>query len=95
MKYLRLTALAIALFFSAQNLQAQSTYIKHTLKEGESLSALAKEYNTSVGDIMRINGMHADTKLAYGSIIKIPSTQKQTADVSKQTAAASKVQALL
>jgi LysM repeat protein len=55
---------------------AQNNFISHTLKAGETLSLLAKEYNTNVGDIMRLNNMHADSKLVYGSAIKIPSTQK-------------------
>ncbi|MFT4152417.1 LysM peptidoglycan-binding domain-containing protein [Parafilimonas sp.] len=87
MKYIRSTAFAIALLLSAQSLQAQSRYINHTLKQGETLSALAKQYNTSVGDIMRANGMHADTRLVYGSNIKIPST-KQAAVAAKTTAPA-------
>jgi len=33
-------------------------------------------YNTNVGDIMRMNSMHADTKLVYGSTIKIHQTKK-------------------
>lgn len=77
MKYIKVTAAALALFLSVQTLQAQSNYINHTLKQGETLSALARQYNTSVGDIMRANGMHADSKLVYGSNIKIPSTKKQ------------------
>ena len=42
---------------------------------------LAKEYNTNVGDIMRMNNMHADTKLVYGSAIKIPSAKKNKTEV--------------
>ncbi|MGN6352913.1 MAG: LysM peptidoglycan-binding domain-containing protein [Parafilimonas sp.] len=80
MKYIKVTAAALALFLSAQTLQAQSNYINHTLKQGETLSALAREYNTSVGDIMRANGMHADSKLVYGSNIKIPSTKQQAVE---------------
>lgn len=74
---------AVLLGCSLQFASAQNNYIKHTLKQGETLSMLAKQYNTSVGDIMRMNGMHADTKLVYGSPIKIPSTQKQTTPVTK------------
>ena len=80
MKYIKVTAAALALFLSAQTLQAQSNYINHTLKQGETLSALAREYNTSVGDIMRANNMHADSKLVYGSNIKIPSTKQQAVE---------------
>ena len=74
-KFFYLIAVTVFLFF-IQSVSAQSNYINHTLHQGESLSALAKQYNTNVGDIMRVNGMHADTKLVYGSVIKIPSVNK-------------------
>ena len=51
---------------------AQSGYFMHTLKKGETLSSLAQKYNTTAGDIMRLNKMHANSKLVYGSQIKIP-----------------------
>ncbi|MBG9376576.1 LysM peptidoglycan-binding domain-containing protein [Panacibacter sp. DH6] len=47
-------------------------YTEHTLAQGETLSMLAEKYKTTVGDIMRLNGMHADTKLVIGQKIKIP-----------------------
>ncbi len=74
-------AVAVCLF---QLASAQNNYTTHILKQGESLSMLAKQYNTSVGDIMRLNGMHADTKLVYGAAIKIPSAKKQT-EVAKKS----------
>lgn len=52
--------------------QDNQLFIMHTLKKGETLSALAKQFKTTVGDIMRLNGMHADSKLVLGSEIKIP-----------------------
>lgn len=75
----KLIYLIATIFFIciAQLISAQSNYVNHTLKQGESLSALAKQYNTNVGDIMRMNGMHADTKLVFGSVIKIPSSKKE------------------
>ncbi|HVX27046.1 MAG TPA: LysM peptidoglycan-binding domain-containing protein [Parafilimonas sp.] len=70
---------AVILFLcSTQPASSQSSYVSHTLKTGETLSDLAKQYNTNVGDIMRMNGMHADSKLVYGSVIKIPSTKTNT-----------------
>ena len=52
--------------------QDSQLFITHQLKKGETLSVLAKQFNTTVGDIMRLNGMHADSKLVLGSSIKIP-----------------------
>ena len=82
-KFIGTVILACSLQFAS----AQNNYITHTLKQGESLSVLAEQYHTSVGDIMRINGMHADSKLVYGSKIKIPSTQKQAETAKKSSAA--------
>jgi len=84
MNYVKSIAAVIISFLLLQHVSAQTNYITHTLKQGESLSALAQQYHTTVGDIMRINGMHADSKLAYGSKIKIPATQKQ-AEVAKKS----------
>ena len=49
-------------------------YTEHVLAQGETLSMLASKYKTTVGDIMRLNGMHADTKLVIGQKLKIPSS---------------------
>jgi LysM repeat protein len=68
----------VLLSLSIQRTEAQNNYSTHTLKQGETLSALAKQYNTNVGDIMRLNGMHADSKLVYGSKIKIPAELRST-----------------
>ncbi|MDI9366594.1 MAG: LysM peptidoglycan-binding domain-containing protein [Flavobacterium sp.] len=50
---------------------AQKQPIVHTIKQGETLSALAKKYSTTVGDIMRLNGMNSDSKLQIGQVVKI------------------------
>jgi LysM repeat protein len=51
---------------------AQNQPIVHTIKQGETLSALAKKYSTNVGDIMRLNGMNSNSKLQIGQAVKIP-----------------------
>ncbi len=53
---------------------AQLAYSMHTLEQGETLSALAKTYHTTVGDIMRMNGMNAQSQLHAGDKIKIPAS---------------------
>ena len=60
--------LICSLIFSTQ-LMAQRF---HTVKSGETLSAIARDYGTTVGDIMRLNGMNADSKLIIGERIQIP-----------------------
>lgn len=63
---------------SFQLLSAQTNYISYTIKSGETLSLLAKRYNTTVGDIMRLNGMHTNSKIEAGEKIKIPSKTSVT-----------------
>lgn len=58
-------------FLTFQNIQAQANRT-HTIKSGESLSSIAPQYGTTVGDIMRLNGMNASSKLSVGQTIKIP-----------------------
>lgn len=58
----------------SQYLFAQKT---HTVKSGETLSAIAKDYGTTVGDIMRLNDMNVDSKLLIGAKIKIPASGKK------------------
>ena len=53
-------------------LMAQDDYLVHTVKGGETLSAIAKHFHTTTGDIMRLNGMNTKSILKVGAKIKIP-----------------------
>lgn len=66
----------IAASFWANIASAQSQPVVHTIKQGETLSALAKQYNTTVGDIMRLNGMNSKSQLQIGQGVKIPTNAK-------------------
>lgn len=85
MHYAKKIVAVIIAFCFIQFISAQNNYVTHTLKQGETLSLLAKQYNTTVSDIMVLNGMHADSKLVYGSKIKIPSAKAQTTVAKKET----------
>ncbi len=65
-------AVLLLVTFGIMSANAQTAYSEHTLEKGETLSALAKNYHTTVGDIMRINGMNAQSQLKLGEKIKIP-----------------------
>lgn len=52
---------------------AQSNEVQHLVKAGETLSGLAKQFHTTVGEIMRLNGMNNKSILRTGKKIKIPS----------------------
>ena len=51
-------------------------YTTHTIAQGETLSAIAGKYHSTVGDIMRINGMNSKSVLKIGEKIKIPAAGK-------------------
>jgi len=74
MKKIGIYILAAGIFLTTGALTAtgQSVQTVHEIKEGETLSQLAKKYNTTVGDIMRLNGMNTDSKLFVGEQVKIP-----------------------
>lgn len=82
----RIVVLIMMVVFVSGVVNAQTKYITHTIAAGETLSALSNKYKTTVGDIMRLNGMNADSKLAIGQKIKIPSGG---ASVPRQTASPS------
>ncbi|NNV54011.1 LysM peptidoglycan-binding domain-containing protein [Limnovirga soli] len=47
-------------------------YSTHKIAKGETLSMIAAKYKSTVGDIMRLNGMNAQSQLKIGVKIKIP-----------------------
>ena len=73
--------LLVVLLYCVFNIYANGQEPKHTIHtiaKGETLSALAQKYHTTVGDIMRLNGMNAKSRLTIGEKIKIPSGNTQT-----------------
>lgn len=68
----RIVVLIMLVIFVSGLVNAQTKYITHTISAGETLSALSAKYKTTVGDIMRLNGMNATSKLEIGQKIKIP-----------------------
>src|SRR5437868_14747703 len=80
--------LFLVLLYCAFNTYAkaqESKYTIHTIAQGETLSALAQKYHTTVGDIMRLNGMNSKSHLTVGEKIKIPSasTKRKQPPVTK------------
>ena len=47
-----------------------TTYVTHTVKKGESLYSIAKNYNTTVEQIMKLNNL-TSTNLSIGQVLKI------------------------
>ena len=49
-----------------------SSYIEYTIKKGDTLSEIAKEYGTTVKKLQSINGIKNANKIYAGDTIKIP-----------------------
>jgi len=57
-------------------------YDTYTVVRGDSLYSIAKRYNTSVSDIIRVNNL-SNNNLSIGQILKIPGTSSNTYKVLK------------
>ncbi len=84
-----LPVVALMTMVQLADAQRATQYITHTILKGETLSALSVRYKTTVGDIMRLNGMHTNSKLSIGQKVKIP---VKGAKVQREETAAALVQ---
>ena len=50
---------------------------KYTIKKGDSLSKIAKLFNTSVAELARINKIKNKNKIYAGAVLLVP-TQKES-----------------
>jgi LysM repeat protein len=83
--------LLLVLLYGSFNLCAkgqEAKYSIHAIAKGETLSALAQHYHTTIGDIMRLNGMNAKSRLTIGEKIKIPSGDSKTISANTKTVSA-------
>lgn len=88
MMMMKHTLLLLGMLTGAVVVQAQiAGSVTHTIRQGETLSALSAKYHTTVGDIMRLNGMNASSKLSIGQKIKIPASGKTVPAAAGSTAA--------
>lgn len=63
--------------------QGNIPYITYKVKQGETLSAIARQFGTDIGTAMRFNGFNAQSILEPGMVINVPvntKVLKQTAD---------------
>jgi membrane-bound lytic murein transglycosylase D len=56
---------------------AEPATIKYTVKKGETLTQIAKRYNTTPTDIKKLNNI-SGTQLKSGQILKIKNPQAET-----------------
>ncbi|MEK4385567.1 3D domain-containing protein [Solibacillus sp. FSL W7-1464] len=76
-----IAVMAVSTFIFAGTSEAAS----HTIKKGENLTMLAKKYDTSVKELMAINGLKT-TNLQIKQVLKLPSQVKNKPAVKKETA---------
>lgn len=79
MKFIHILCFAAALFMSQPFATAQTNgnaeYFLHTVAKGQSLYSIARMYNVSVDDIVRMNP-GSDQKIRTGEALKIPQATK-------------------
>ena len=47
---------------------------RHTLKAGESLYSLARQHNTTLAELQRVNGITEPTRVRAGTVLSVPGT---------------------
>jgi LysM repeat protein len=47
--------------------------IKHVVAKGETLTSIAKHYNITVADLLKLNKIENDRKLQIGHTVNVPS----------------------
>ena len=58
--------------------KASTTTLKHTVKKGETLSAIARKHHTTIAKVRAVNGLKKSDMLKYGKVLKIPTTTYAT-----------------
>ncbi|MFC1884433.1 LysM peptidoglycan-binding domain-containing protein [Thermodesulfobacteriota bacterium] len=54
----------------------KTTYVRHRVRQGQTLSTIARRYRTSTRAIMRLNGLRSSRFIRAGWVLKIPAGRK-------------------
>lgn len=54
------------------NIQTSANYVTYTIKQGDTLSAIARQYNTTVAELVRLNNIANPNLIITGHTLKIP-----------------------
>ncbi len=85
----KLYTLLLTLSFAAVTAQAATKTVKHTVKNGETLYAIAKKNHTTVEKLRKANGLKKGKTLKLGKVLKMPtnsyakSTKKKKFKIAK------------
>uniref|UniRef100_UPI00404B34B4 LysM peptidoglycan-binding domain-containing protein n=1 Tax=Flavobacterium sp. TaxID=239 RepID=UPI00404B34B4 len=75
-----LIVLAGLMFFGVSFSQPKTSYLKHTVLQGETITQIAKKYQVTPYDIYKLNP-EAKSSISINSILLIPVTEKQPSSV--------------
>ncbi len=84
----RVYKLLVLLSFMTVSSHAATKMVKHTVKKGDTLYALAKKNHTSISAIKKANGIKNGNALKLGTVLKVP-TKATTTKKKKRTRVAS------
>ncbi len=73
---IRILHLLIVLLGMTHSLWAQADYRQHTVREGEDLLGVARQYSVNIGQLLKANPSTAYGGLAEGEILYIPQVKK-------------------
>lgn len=68
----RFYTLLLTLSLATVSAKASVSTGKHTVKKGETLSAIARKHHTTVAKVRKANGLKKGAVIQYGKILKIP-----------------------
>ena len=68
----RLYTLLLTLSLATVTANASIPTGKHTVKKGETLSAIARKHHTTVAKVRAVNGLKKGAMIQYGKVLKIP-----------------------
>ena len=68
--------MAAALITISSYAQHKTNTVTHTIKQGETISVLAKQYGVQIGDILQANNLTDRTVLKIGQKIALPAKEK-------------------
>ncbi|WP_341323165.1 3D domain-containing protein [Solibacillus sp. FSL H8-0523] len=79
----KLLAFAVAIAASAFIFASPSFAATHTIKSGENLYMLAKKYDTTVNELMKLNNLSSN-KIKVKQVLKLPATNQSKQAVAKK-----------
>ena len=81
----KLYTLLLTLSLATVTANASTHTNKHTVKKGETLSAIARKHHTSITKLRQANGLKKSDVLKFGKVLKVPAS-RYTAKVKTPTA---------